>query len=146
MKTFRHVGCGPKRKDQTTRGFDSAEWNELRPDIDEAVNPDIVGTMPDMSAVADASVKAVFSSHNIEHLYPREVPKALAEFRRVLKPEGFAQEPAPDVVQVGQSDDEQHLGDLCRHQTRAQGGNPHQRGDGLNDIGSGRVIRGMTLA
>jgi hypothetical protein len=49
MKTFLHVGCGPKRKDQTTRGFNS--WQELRLDIDEAVNPDIVGTMTDMSGV-----------------------------------------------------------------------------------------------
>jgi hypothetical protein len=45
------------------------------------LNPDIVGTMTDMSAVADASVDALFSSHNIEHLYPHEVPVALAEFR-----------------------------------------------------------------
>jgi hypothetical protein len=46
----------------------------LRLDIDKNVNPDIVGTMLDMSAVADASVDAVFSSHNIEHLYPHEAP------------------------------------------------------------------------
>ena len=69
MKTFLHVGCGPKRKDQTTRGFNSTDWQELRLDIDQSVAPDIVGTMTDMSAVADASVDALFSSHNIEHLY-----------------------------------------------------------------------------
>jgi ubiquinone/menaquinone biosynthesis C-methylase UbiE len=46
--------------------------------------------MTDMSAVADASVDAIFSSHNIEHLYPHEVPVALGEFLRVLKPDGFA--------------------------------------------------------
>jgi hypothetical protein len=68
MKTFLHIGCGPKRKNQTTRGFNSADWHELRLDIDEGVNPDITGTMTDMSAVADASVDAIFSSHNIEHL------------------------------------------------------------------------------
>lgn len=100
MKTFLHVGCGPKRKDQTTRGFNTLEWNELRLDIDEAVNPDIVGTMTDISGVADASVDAVFSSHNIEHLYPHEVPKALAEFKRVLKPDGFAVITCPDLQSV----------------------------------------------
>mgnify|MGYP000329889420 CR=1 FL=1 len=78
MNTFLHVGCGPKRKDRTTAGF--AEWNELRFDIDVAVAPDLVGTMTDMSAVASESVDAVFSSHNIEHLYPHEVSVALAEF------------------------------------------------------------------
>ncbi|MFN7085207.1 MAG: class I SAM-dependent methyltransferase [Burkholderiales bacterium] len=100
MKTFLHVGCGPKRKDQTTRGFNTPEWNELRLDIDEAVNPDIVGTMLNMSAVANASVDAIFSSHNIEHLYPHEVPLALAEFKRVLKPEGFVVITCPDLQSV----------------------------------------------
>jgi predicted SAM-dependent methyltransferase len=51
---------------------------ELRLDIDASVAPDIVATMTDMSRVADASVDAVFSSHNIEHLDPHEVPVALA--------------------------------------------------------------------
>lgn len=100
MKTFLHVGCGPKRKDQTTRGFNTPEWNELRLDIDEAANPDIVGTMLDMSAVANVSVDAIFSSHNIEHLYPHEVPLALAEFKRVLKPDGFVVITCPDLQSV----------------------------------------------
>lgn len=41
-KTFLHVGCGPARKEQTVRGFNTPEWAELRFDIDESVNPDIV--------------------------------------------------------------------------------------------------------
>jgi predicted SAM-dependent methyltransferase len=97
MKTFLHVGCGGKRKDQTTRGFNTPQWRELRLDIDAAVQPDIVGTMLDMAALADASVDALFSSHNIEHLYPHEVPLALKEFLRVLKPEGFAVLTCPDL-------------------------------------------------
>jgi hypothetical protein len=64
MKTFLHVGCGPKRKDRTTAGF--ANWNELRFDIDESVQPDLVGTMTDMSSVSSDSVDAVFSSHNMK--------------------------------------------------------------------------------
>ena len=98
MKTFLHVGCGPKRKDQTTCGFNS--WQELRLDIDEAVNPDIAGTMTDMPGVADASVDAVFSSQNIEHLYPHEMPVALAEFQRVLRPDGFVVITCPDLQSV----------------------------------------------
>jgi hypothetical protein len=71
MKTFLHVGCGPKRKDRTTAGFDS--WNELPFDIDESVKPDLVGSMTDMSSVLTESVDAVFSSHhgNTEHLQLR---------------------------------------------------------------------------
>ena len=100
MPTFLHIGCGPKRKEQTTRGFNTADWNELRLDIDASVAPDITGTMTDMSALADASVDAIFSSHNIEHLYPHEVPVALAEFKRVLKPDGFAVITCPDLQSV----------------------------------------------
>ena len=98
MKTFLHVGCGPNRKERTTAGF--AEWNELRFDIDESVQPDVVGTMTDMSSVSSESVDAVFSSHNIEHLYPHDVPVALAEFLRVLKPGGFAVITCPDLQAV----------------------------------------------
>jgi predicted SAM-dependent methyltransferase len=100
MKTFLHIGCGPKRKDQTTRAFNTAEWAELRLDIDPAVKPDIIGTMTDISSMASASVDAMFSSHNIEHLYPHEVPTALAEFKRVLKPDGFLIVTCPDLQSV----------------------------------------------
>lgn len=100
MPTFLHVGCGAKRKDRTTPGFASALWSELRFDIDPLVKPDIVGSMIDMSAVATASMDALFSSHNIEHLYPHEVPQALSEFRRVLKPDGFVVITCPDLQGV----------------------------------------------
>ena len=102
MKTFLHVGCGSKYKDLTTRGFNTPEWKELRFDIDPNAKPDIVGTMLDMSAVVDASVDALFSSHNIEHLYAHEVLLALAEFRRVLKPDGFLVITCPDLQSVCQ--------------------------------------------
>ena len=100
MKKLLHVGCGPKRKSQTTKEFNQAEWQEVRLDIDPAVQPDVIGTMTDMSAVESNSVDAVFSSHNIEHLYPHEVPVALAEFRRVLKEEGFIVITCPDLKSV----------------------------------------------
>ncbi len=100
MQTFLHVGCGPKRKEKTTRGFNTPNWAEIRLDIDPSAAPDITGTMTDMSGVASASVDAVFSSHNIEHLYPHEVPIALAEFRRVLKADGFVVITCPDLKSV----------------------------------------------
>ena len=100
MKSFLHVGCGPKRKDRTTKALSSPDWKELRFDIDESVKPDLVGTMTDMSSVATGSVDAVFSSHNIEHLYPHEVPLALAEFVRVLSPGGIAVITCPDLKSV----------------------------------------------
>jgi SAM-dependent methyltransferase len=100
MKTFLHVGCGSSRQDRTTAAFAGLDWRELRLDIDPTVSPDIVGTMTDMAAVPDESVDAVFSSHNIEHLYPHEVPLALSEFLRVMKPGGFAVITCPDLQSV----------------------------------------------
>ena len=100
MQTFLHIGCGPKRKNKTTRGFNTPLWNELRFDIDPSVTPDIIGTMTDMAAVESSSVDAIFSSHNIEHLYPHEVPVALAEFKRVLNSEGFVVITCPDLKSV----------------------------------------------
>lgn len=100
MPILLHVGCGPKRKDRTTAGFNTPDWTEIRLDIDPAVQPDVTGTMTDMAAVASGSVDAVFSSHNIEHLYPHEVPLALAEFRRVLRDDGFAVITCPDLQSV----------------------------------------------
>lgn len=100
MKSFLHVGCGPKRKDRTTRGLNTPEWTEIRLDIDPSVSPDVIGTMTDMSAVASESVDAIYSSHNIEHLYPHEVPLAFSEFLRVLKPDGFFVVTCPDLQSV----------------------------------------------
>jgi SAM-dependent methyltransferase len=100
MRTFLHVGCGSKRKDGTTRGFAQPGWRELRLDIDAAAQPDIVASMTDMAAVPDASVDALFSSHNLEHLFPHEVPIALAEFARVLKPGGYVVVTCPDLQSV----------------------------------------------
>ena len=95
-----HVGCGPKTKASTTRGFSSSDWEEIRFDIDEKVNPDIIGTMTDMSGVESASIDAIYSSHNIEHLYPHEVGVALQEFHRVLKDDGFVMITCPDLQSV----------------------------------------------
>ena len=100
MQTFLHVGCGHKRKDQTTSGFAKENWKELRFDISESVEPDYVGTMTDMSAVETSSMDALYSSHNIEHVYAHEVPKALAEFKRVLRPDGFVIITCPDIQAI----------------------------------------------
>lgn len=100
MRTFLHVGCGPAHKEHTTLGFNAADWQELRLDIDPAVQPDVLGTMTSMQGVQSLSMDAIFSSHNIEHLYAHEVPVALKEFKRVLKSDGFAVITCPDLQSV----------------------------------------------
>ena len=88
-------------------GFNADDgWREIRLDINPAVNPDIIGTITDMRNVPDDSIEAVFSSHNLEHLYPHEVPKALAEFKRVLRNDGFAIILVPDIQPIAQMIDD----------------------------------------
>lgn len=99
-KIVLNVGCGPRLPDKLAPLFRAPGWREVRLDIDPNVQPDIVGSLTDMSAVAAGSCDAVWSSHNLEHLYAYEVPKALAEFRRVLKPDGFLLITLPDLQQV----------------------------------------------
>jgi SAM-dependent methyltransferase len=98
-----HVGCGPARLSSMPAYFQSGSWNELRLDIDESVEPDVVGTMLDMGLVGDETVDAVYSSHNIEHVFPHEVLTALGEFHRVLRPEGFAVILCPNIQAVAEA-------------------------------------------
>ena len=99
MKTFLHVGCGPQNKSQI-KGFNNDSWKEIRFDIDEKVNPDIVGTLLDMSEVETGSIDAIYSSHNIEHVYPHEVLIVLKEFHRVLNDDGMVVLKCPDLQSV----------------------------------------------
>jgi len=96
-----HVGCGAAAPHKLPEiFFPAGAWAEVRLDIDPAVTPDIVASITDMSAVPDGSFDAIWSSHNLEHLPPHEVPLALAEFRRVLAPHGFAAMTMPDLQQI----------------------------------------------
>ena len=99
MKTFLHVGCGHSNKSDT-KGFNNDDWREIRFDIDKNVNPDIEGTLLDMSLVETGSVDAVYSAYNLDHIYPHEVPIALKEFFRVLKNDGIAIIKCPDIQSV----------------------------------------------
>ena len=93
-----HVGCGQATVDSIPLiGFHQSGWQEVRLDADERVQPDIVGTMVNMSEVADEFADAIFSSHGVEHLYWHDVPLAFAEFRRVLNDKGFVVITCPDV-------------------------------------------------
>jgi|ETNmetMinimDraft_13_1059891.scaffolds.fasta_scaffold62192_1 SAM-dependent methyltransferase len=99
MKIFLHAGCGSLYK-SSCLGFNNDNWKEIRFDIDEGNNPDIVGKLTDMKSVVTGSVDAVYSSQNIEHIYPHEVPIALREFHRVLKEDGIVVIHCPDLQSV----------------------------------------------
>jgi len=99
MKTFLHVGCGPENK-SSCLGFNNDNWKEIRFDIDKNVNPDIVGTLTDMSLIETGSVDAIYSSYNLDHIYAHEVPIAFKEFYRVLNEDGIVVVKCPDIQSV----------------------------------------------
>lgn len=102
-KVLLHVGCGSAELTHIPlTGFQTDNWEEVRLDADESVHPDIVGTMVNMDAVSSGFANALYSSHNIEHLYPHEVPLALAEFKRVLAEDGFLVLTCPDLQSLCQ--------------------------------------------
>jgi SAM-dependent methyltransferase len=98
--SFLHVGSGPKNPKKIPPAFQGPKWREIRLDIDPAAAPDIVGDIRAMPAAQTARFDALYSSHNLEHLYPHEVPLALAEFLRVIKPGGQALVTCPDLQAV----------------------------------------------
>jgi hypothetical protein len=95
-----HVGCGVFESEKLPLMFRQENWREIRLDIDPDVKPDVIASITDMRVISDAAVDAVYSSHNVEHLYPHEVPLALREMNRVLKPGGFAFIKLPDLQEV----------------------------------------------
>ena len=101
-RIFLNVGCGPRNITIPPSVFPAADWREVRLDIDPAAAPDIVASITDMAPVADGTMDALWSSHNLEHLDPHEVPKALREFLRVLKPGGRLLLAVPDLQAVAQ--------------------------------------------
>jgi hypothetical protein len=100
FKQVLHVGCGPRSANALPDLFQGAEWREVRLDIDPRVQPDYVADICDMGVIHSASMDGLYSSHNIEHLYPHDVPRALAEFHRVLNEGGVLAIATPDIQRV----------------------------------------------
>ena len=114
-----NVGCGYPLRQKLHPHFHGPDWREIRLDLDPDVQPDIVCSITDMGPVATDSVDAVWSSHNLEHLQRHEVPCALAEFLRILKPSGLLLLTLPDLQQVARLVVEDRLED--RAYTSASG-------------------------
>jgi SAM-dependent methyltransferase len=95
-----HVGCGIFDAEKLPPIFRHAGWREIRLDIDPDVKPDVIASITDMQMIPEATADAVYSSHNVEHLYPHDVPLALREMNRVLRPSGFAFIKVPDLQEV----------------------------------------------
>lgn len=99
-KRVLNAGCGPYKAERLHPLFRNASWAEIRVDIDKRVLPDLVASITNLSSIEDGSFDAVWCSHNLEHLHNCEVPQALEEFRRILRPQGFVLIRSPDLEAV----------------------------------------------
>lgn len=93
MRTVLIAGAGSEGPQWTEQG-----WSVVRLDIDPRTNPDVVGSMTDLGEIGPFD--AVACNNALEHLYPHEVPRAIAEFHRVLAPGGYAVVIVPDLEGV----------------------------------------------
>jgi SAM-dependent methyltransferase len=101
LKRVLNAGAGPQNARAVHSLFANGRWQEIRIDIDPSVRPDVVGSITDMrAAFPPQSFDAIWSSHILEHLFVHQVPEALLEFRRILRPDGFALITSPDLEAI----------------------------------------------
>lgn len=102
QRTVLYVGCGaPVAREKTLHwSFKHVGWNVVYLDVDPKAEPDVVASIVDMAPIESGSVDAVFAAHVLEHVCSHEVPLALHEFLRVLRPDGDVLIQVPDLRQA----------------------------------------------
>lgn len=97
MKRVLNVG-GNSKKIGLPGVFDG--WDHVLLDIDPGGQPDVVCDARELTTLPAASYDAVYCSHNLEHYHRHEVPRVLAGFRHVIKPDGFVLIRVPNMQEV----------------------------------------------
>lgn len=96
-----HAGCGSSPLPEFLTSV--VKYEEVRLDIDPATKPDVVASLTDLGDIG--IFDAIFCSHCVEHLYPKDVRVALAELYRVTADDGFAMVIVPDLEGVHATED-----------------------------------------
>jgi hypothetical protein len=77
-----------------------AGWRHVLLDVDPGTGADVLCDARTLETLPGREYDAVYCSHNLEHYYPHDVPKVLAGFRHLLKPDGFVHIRVPDIGMV----------------------------------------------
>ena len=75
-------------------------WQHVLLDIDSRGKPDIVCDARELMSLTGGEYDAVYCSHNLEHYFRHDVPKVLAGFSHLLKPDGFVHIRVPDMGEL----------------------------------------------
>ncbi|MDD3437693.1 MAG: methyltransferase domain-containing protein [Candidatus Gastranaerophilales bacterium] len=87
-----HVGCGTQYKDGWINIDNNSDNNITKLDL----NWDLRNPLP----IKEDCVDFIYNEHFLEHLTVLEGLKALADFRRVLKPGGILRVSMPDLADI----------------------------------------------
>jgi SAM-dependent methyltransferase len=98
-----NVGSGRLEANDGDYGlfFNMSEWRQIRIDIDEDVDPDVIADIRRLP-FSDNYADGVACFHVLEHIAAMDLGAVLTEFRRVLKPGGRLVIAVPDLQAIGQ--------------------------------------------
>ena len=77
-----------------------AGWNHLLLDIAPGPDVDVLLDARKLAEYEGAKFDSIYSSHNLEHFYPHDVPKVLSGFVHALAADGYVDIRVPDLPSV----------------------------------------------
>lgn len=107
------IGTAGNQKGENDVWFGGPADSYTTMDMLKQYQPDIVADIIDAPEVDDESFDVIIMSQVIEHMYPPDLPKALAECYRILKPKGILIVDCPGITV--QYHPEDGFGDYARY-------------------------------
>lgn len=93
-----HLGCGPNIFD----GYINVEGDYILNSKGGPADGVVIHNITETYPLPDNSVDEILSVHVIEHIVPTDIPAMFAEWKRILKPEGFVAVEWPDLLKMCQ--------------------------------------------
>lgn len=101
-KIVLNLGAGQSDLLSTPCTDDLADYNEVRVDLSDKYSPDLLCDIQNLEQIPNDSVDLVYSCHSLEHIYFHKIPSTLAEWFRVIKPQGEVRIVVPNIKKPAQ--------------------------------------------